>query len=213
MPNQWYMTRNNKERLGPFSIADLHEMADAGQIQPSDMLLQQGAPKWVTADSVAGVRRRRIGLPPSRSSQASRGQSRRNPPRPTAAATGGLSGWMVTLVAIAGKDADPLVAKVGGWMAFLVAVVVLPKLMIFGKGKKPAQPPRGTPTSCSTASFERSRPTGPRRPTQQRSCAGPLGAAKDDVFGPEHNLEGLYRHLGAVSAGPFGVQPSQTGAG
>src|SRR5262245_7386479 len=50
-PAWWFLARN-KQRLGPYSSAQLKEFADAGQIQPDDMILRQGRQKWVSAGSI-----------------------------------------------------------------------------------------------------------------------------------------------------------------
>jgi hypothetical protein len=50
----WYYAWN-KQRVGPVSFAELQQRAAMGQLQPTDMLLQVGAPKWVSAASVPGL--------------------------------------------------------------------------------------------------------------------------------------------------------------
>jgi predicted Zn finger-like uncharacterized protein len=52
--NQWYLARD-KKKLGPFSPAQVRQMAAAGQIGPDDMLLRDGAPKWISASSIKGL--------------------------------------------------------------------------------------------------------------------------------------------------------------
>jgi hypothetical protein len=51
---RWYLARN-KQRLGPYSSAQLKQFADAGQVQPDDMILREGRPKWVSAGSIKGL--------------------------------------------------------------------------------------------------------------------------------------------------------------
>jgi formylglycine-generating enzyme required for sulfatase activity len=51
MSNQWYVARSNKKQ-GPFTDAKLKELAEQGQLQPTDMILQQGMIKWIPAGSV-----------------------------------------------------------------------------------------------------------------------------------------------------------------
>jgi hypothetical protein len=51
----WYYARDNKQKLGPFSPARLKELADAGQLQPSDMVIREGGRKWVAAASIKGL--------------------------------------------------------------------------------------------------------------------------------------------------------------
>ena len=51
---RWYLARN-KQRLGPYTSAQLKQFADAGQVQPDDMILREGRPKWVSAGSIKGL--------------------------------------------------------------------------------------------------------------------------------------------------------------
>lgn len=50
----WYYSRD-KQKLGPVSFDELRELARAGQIGPSDMVLEVGQAKWTPAGSVAGL--------------------------------------------------------------------------------------------------------------------------------------------------------------
>jgi S1-C subfamily serine protease len=50
----WFLARK-KEKLGPFSLAQLKKMAAAGQLRPEDMLLPEGQGTWTTAECIAGV--------------------------------------------------------------------------------------------------------------------------------------------------------------
>jgi hypothetical protein len=47
----WFYARN-QQKVGPVSFAELQRLATAGQIQPTAMILQQGALQWVPASSV-----------------------------------------------------------------------------------------------------------------------------------------------------------------
>src|SRR5437016_3579252 len=51
---QWYLAKG-KQRLGPFTSTQLQEMATHGDLQPSDVVLLQGAQKWIAASSVKGL--------------------------------------------------------------------------------------------------------------------------------------------------------------
>jgi hypothetical protein len=42
-----------KQKLGPFTLAELLVMRRDGRLQPDDMVLPSGAVKWVRADSLA----------------------------------------------------------------------------------------------------------------------------------------------------------------
>jgi tetratricopeptide (TPR) repeat protein len=53
-PDEWYFARSEK-RVGPYSLADLKRLAAAKILQPTDMVWQQGAPKWVVASALDGL--------------------------------------------------------------------------------------------------------------------------------------------------------------
>jgi Fe-S oxidoreductase len=48
---EWYFARNNK-KVGPISAAQMKKHFAAGELKPTDMVLQSGARKWVTAGDV-----------------------------------------------------------------------------------------------------------------------------------------------------------------
>ena len=50
----WYINRSGKT-AGPFKSEDLKQMADAGLIQPTDQVRQEGTEKWVEARKVKGL--------------------------------------------------------------------------------------------------------------------------------------------------------------
>jgi len=52
--SSWYLARN-KKKVGPFSMAKLKEMADAGQLTRRDHLLREGTKKWLDASDVPGL--------------------------------------------------------------------------------------------------------------------------------------------------------------
>lgn len=52
MGNRWFVTRDGKKRYGPFSDAQLRQLASAGKLLPSDMLLLEGSSQWVAASSI-----------------------------------------------------------------------------------------------------------------------------------------------------------------
>jgi GYF domain 2 len=54
MADQWYVARG-KEKFGPFSAVQLKALASQGRLSPTDMLHQEGMPKWVAASSVQGL--------------------------------------------------------------------------------------------------------------------------------------------------------------
>jgi hypothetical protein len=54
MADSWFLARD-RQKLGPFSTAQLCEMAASGQLGPGDMVLGEGTARWVPAGSVAGL--------------------------------------------------------------------------------------------------------------------------------------------------------------
>jgi hypothetical protein len=50
----WYLARNG-EKYGPYSVAQLRQLAASGQVVPNDMLLQEGTQYWVEAMSIPEV--------------------------------------------------------------------------------------------------------------------------------------------------------------
>lgn len=54
MADQWYYAKESK-RCGPCSYADLKRMVQARKLLPNDMVYNDGAGKWVSAQSVPGL--------------------------------------------------------------------------------------------------------------------------------------------------------------
>jgi hypothetical protein len=52
--NGWYYARG-KQKFGPYSAAQIKQFADAGKLQPRDMVLPEGTGKWVAAGSLRGL--------------------------------------------------------------------------------------------------------------------------------------------------------------
>src|SRR5262245_56884126 len=52
-PAVWYYARAG-QKVGPLSVGQLRQLADAGQLQPADMVWREGAQKWIAAASVPG---------------------------------------------------------------------------------------------------------------------------------------------------------------
>lgn len=51
---RWYYARN-RQKEGPVTLAGLARLAAAGELCPGDMVLSEGASKWMRADAVPGV--------------------------------------------------------------------------------------------------------------------------------------------------------------
>lgn len=52
----WYYTIDGKTKHGPFPLNQLKKLAEAGQLQPSHMVKQEGTNKWVVAGQVEALR-------------------------------------------------------------------------------------------------------------------------------------------------------------
>lgn len=52
--NRWYYARD-KQKLGPFSLVQLRQLVANGLLRRGDMVLMEGAQKWVTARSIDGL--------------------------------------------------------------------------------------------------------------------------------------------------------------
>lgn len=55
MGDRWIVTRDGKQCHGPFSDAQLKDLASSSRLLPSDMLWQEGSTQWVPADSIDGL--------------------------------------------------------------------------------------------------------------------------------------------------------------
>jgi hypothetical protein len=54
MTPRWFLARN-RQKCGPYAMDQLRQFAATGQLLPADMLLQEGAAKWVAAASLSGL--------------------------------------------------------------------------------------------------------------------------------------------------------------
>jgi hypothetical protein len=52
--SQWFLARD-KQKLGPYSSAQLRQLAAAGGLQPEDMIWREGEPKWIAARAIKGL--------------------------------------------------------------------------------------------------------------------------------------------------------------
>lgn len=55
MSQRWYVTHDGRTRLGPYSSAQLRQMARDGSLKPDDMILLDGRGKWTRAGSTKGL--------------------------------------------------------------------------------------------------------------------------------------------------------------
>ena len=60
MANDWHFTLNGQPADNPVSAAQLKQLATAGQLQPTDMVWQEGMTGWAPASSIKGL------FPPSK---------------------------------------------------------------------------------------------------------------------------------------------------
>src|SRR5262245_14774126 len=50
----WFYARG-RSKLGPFDWQEFRRLAAAGVLQPQDMVLRQGSPRWTPAHAVPGL--------------------------------------------------------------------------------------------------------------------------------------------------------------
>jgi hypothetical protein len=55
MANEWYYTLNGQQQPVPVSSAQLKQMATSGQLEPDDLVWQEGMTNWAPASSVKGL--------------------------------------------------------------------------------------------------------------------------------------------------------------
>ena len=55
MANEWHFTLNGQPADSPVSAAQLKQLAGAGQLQPTDMVWQEGMTAWAPASSIKGL--------------------------------------------------------------------------------------------------------------------------------------------------------------
>jgi hypothetical protein len=55
MANDWYYTQNGQPAQAPVSAAQLKQLAAAGQLQPTDLVWQEGMANWAPASSIKGL--------------------------------------------------------------------------------------------------------------------------------------------------------------
>ena len=54
MASGWYVAKN-KQKLGPFSSMKLKELADSGELLPTDVVHREDMPKWIPASQIKGL--------------------------------------------------------------------------------------------------------------------------------------------------------------
>jgi hypothetical protein len=55
MANEWHFTLNGQQAASPVTAAQLKQLAASGQLQPTDMVWQEGMANWVPASSIKGL--------------------------------------------------------------------------------------------------------------------------------------------------------------
>src|SRR4051794_23964580 len=55
MTSDWFYTQQGKAAPAPIPAAQLRQLALTGQLQPTDLVWQDGMPNWVPASSVKGL--------------------------------------------------------------------------------------------------------------------------------------------------------------
>lgn len=160
--HQWHVARD-KKKSGPFTSAQLRQMAADGRLLPTDMILKAGSQKWVPAKDVKGL-----------FAQAASTAPPPPPPLPQASAAGSDE----TTPAPASTRRRPGIPiwawATGGGVALVVVVVVL-VLVVFLGGK-----PTNTGSSSAVASDgkDRQTPGDKAKSTRDRGPAAEFFAPK-----------------------------------
>jgi len=55
MASEWFYTVNGQQSQSPVSDAQIKQMAQSGQLQPTDMIWKDGMPNWVAASTIKGL--------------------------------------------------------------------------------------------------------------------------------------------------------------
>jgi hypothetical protein len=102
MANEWHFTRNGQPAGSPVSAAQLKQMATDGQLQPTDMVWQDGMTAWTPAAAVKGLFPT-ARLPAPASAEKTSGLTPQPPNRPARRPGGGLAGmnpWLVLVLTV-----------------------------------------------------------------------------------------------------------------
>jgi hypothetical protein len=93
-PGRYFYARN-RQKVGPVTLAQLNQLLRCGQLQPTDMVLEEGQTKWATARSIPGVTVTPTPAPrpPARSWAAGLGRTRRP-------ALAGVAGLLVLVLGV-----------------------------------------------------------------------------------------------------------------
>src|SRR4051812_22728545 len=67
MMSNWYIGRN-KQKCGPFSASQLHQLTTLGLVKSTELVLEEGARTWVAVSSLAQRAEFRGDVPSARSS-------------------------------------------------------------------------------------------------------------------------------------------------
>src|SRR5262245_34697346 len=55
MSQEWFYTRDGKNRIGPISTAQLQALARSGELVSTDMVCKAGMTQWMAAGAVKGL--------------------------------------------------------------------------------------------------------------------------------------------------------------
>lgn len=80
MPSEWFYTVNGQQAPTPASSVQLKQLASNGQLQPTDLVWQEGMANWAPASTIKGLFPGRGGAPdPSGEAPAAKGRGRARP--------------------------------------------------------------------------------------------------------------------------------------
>jgi len=106
MPSEWYYTVNGQQAPAPATASQLKQMAATGQLQPTDLVWQEGMANWAPASSIKGLFGARSGAeqpalvepPASRGKPRGKSRSRGREESDEEETGGGLAGLHPILV-------------------------------------------------------------------------------------------------------------------
>jgi hypothetical protein len=53
--SNWFYSTDGKQKTGPVTTSHLQQLARSGQLRPTDMLWQEGMPKWKQAATAQDI--------------------------------------------------------------------------------------------------------------------------------------------------------------
>jgi hypothetical protein len=120
-PVEWYYARENQQ-AGPVSAAELKRLADAGQLQPDDLVWREGMPDWAPAHNVRGLFAEAV---PVAAVSPVAAVARTNPAQPLRHPFDGLIDWSRTIYGPRFVETAARVMRTCGAFGMLAAMLLV----------------------------------------------------------------------------------------